>query len=166
MTLVMVQHDPYVPYVGYLALLGKSTICARAAGDLPSTIKRRNGVSSVLVNCTFEALAHVRRREVLRILRNHDRLSAGQLAEQLAVPRPTLSGHLNILKGADLIIGDREGTTIWYRLNMTVIEEAIELVLSLLSRDRTAPTPSLAPPATAAAGGRISAGDYSPVHTQ
>ncbi|MFD2349208.1 helix-turn-helix domain-containing protein [Nonomuraea ferruginea] len=36
---------------------------------------------------------------MLRILRKHDRLSAGQLAEQLAVPRPTLSGHLNVLKG-------------------------------------------------------------------
>ncbi len=88
----------------------------------------------MLVNRAFEALAHVRRREVLRILRKHDRLSAGQLAEQLAVPRPTLSGHLNVLKGADLIIGDREGTTIWYRLNMTVMEETVELVLSLLSR--------------------------------
>ncbi|MET8863595.1 metalloregulator ArsR/SmtB family transcription factor [Nonomuraea sp. NPDC004580] len=86
------------------------------------------------VNHTFEALAHVRRREVLRILRKHDRLSAGQIAERLAIPRPTLSGHLNILKGADLIIGEREGTTIWYRLNLTVMEEALGLALSLLSR--------------------------------
>ncbi|MEV4567362.1 metalloregulator ArsR/SmtB family transcription factor [Nonomuraea sp. NPDC049419] len=88
----------------------------------------------VPVNHTFEALAHVRRREVLRILRKHDRLSAGQIAERLAIPRPTLSGHLNILKGADLIIGEREGTTIWYRLNLTVMEEALGLALSLLSR--------------------------------
>ncbi|MEV4805047.1 metalloregulator ArsR/SmtB family transcription factor [Nonomuraea sp. NPDC049421] len=86
------------------------------------------------VNHTFEALAHVRRREVLRILRKHDRLSAGEIAERLAIPRPTLSGHLNILKGADLIIGEREGTTIWYRLNLTVMEEALGLALSLLSR--------------------------------
>ncbi|GAA3122900.1 hypothetical protein GCM10020001_049350 [Nonomuraea salmonea] len=45
-----------------------------------------------------------------------------------------MSGHLNILKGADLIIGEREGTTIWYRLNLTVMEEALGLALSLLSR--------------------------------
>ncbi|MEU6717426.1 metalloregulator ArsR/SmtB family transcription factor [Nonomuraea sp. NPDC046802] len=105
----------------------------------------------MLANRTFEALAHARRREVLRILRKHDRLSAGQIAEHLAVPRPTLSGHLNILKGADLIIGDREGTTIWYRLNMSVMEEAMEVVLSLLSRESSAPPLSLAPPAALAA---------------
>ncbi|MEV7801704.1 metalloregulator ArsR/SmtB family transcription factor [Microbispora sp. NPDC088329] len=83
-------------------------------------------------NRTFEALAHAQRRRVLRLLKDCDRLTAGQLAERLDVPRPTLSGHLNVLKCADLIVGDRKGTTIWYRLNLTVVEEALEAVFSLL----------------------------------
>ncbi|MEU4836193.1 metalloregulator ArsR/SmtB family transcription factor [Streptosporangium sp. NPDC023615] len=97
----------------------------------------------MLVNRTFEALAHVRRREVIHVLGEHDRLSAGQIAELLDVPGPTLSGHLNVLKSADLIVGDREGTTIWYRLNLTVMEEALGQMLSLLSRKETAHVPPL-----------------------
>ncbi|MFI6393151.1 metalloregulator ArsR/SmtB family transcription factor [Nonomuraea sp. NPDC050547] len=92
----------------------------------------------MLANRTFEALAHARRREVLSVLRDHQRMSAGQLAEHLGVPRPTLSGHLNVLKGAELIVGERDGTTIWYRLNLSVMEETAHLVLSLLTRENTA----------------------------
>lgn len=84
---------------------------------------------------TFEALAHERRRQVLRLLRVHDQLSAGEIAEYLSIARPTLSGHLNVLKEADLIVGERDGTTIWYRLNTSVMEDVLCLVFSLMSQE-------------------------------
>lgn len=84
---------------------------------------------------TFEALAHARRRDILRILRERDQLSAGEIAEHLAVARPTLSGHLNTLKDADLIVGERDGTTIWYRLNASVMEDVLCLVFDLMSKE-------------------------------
>ncbi|SDQ36820.1 metalloregulator ArsR/SmtB family transcription factor [Thermostaphylospora chromogena] len=89
---------------------------------------------------TFEALAHERRRQVLRILRTHDQLSAGEIAAHLSISRPTLSGHLNVLKDADLIVGERDGTTIWYRLNTSVMEDVLYLVFDLMSKEHTAVT--------------------------
>lgn len=91
----------------------------------------------MFANRTFEALAHERRREVLSALREHQQMSAGQIAEHLGVPRPTLSGHLNVLKSADLIVGERDRTTIWYRLNLSVMEETAHLIFSLLTSQNT-----------------------------
>jgi DNA-binding transcriptional ArsR family regulator len=81
----------------------------------------------------FHALAHPTRRDILRVLRENESLLAGELAERLGVPAPTLSGHLNILKNADLIAGERRGTSIRYRVNTTVVEDALTSFLSMLN---------------------------------
>jgi DNA-binding transcriptional ArsR family regulator len=47
------------------------------------------------------------------------------------MPPPTLSGHLNVLKAAGLVEGQRRGTTITYRLDATVVEETVATVLEL-----------------------------------
>ncbi|GAA4909253.1 metalloregulator ArsR/SmtB family transcription factor [Streptomonospora salina] len=86
------------------------------------------------VNRTFEALAHPRRREVLRLLGDRGCLSAGEIADRLDMRKPTLSGHLNVLKGANLVVGERSGTTIWYRVNLTVMEDVLHGILHLLGR--------------------------------
>ncbi|WP_197038746.1 metalloregulator ArsR/SmtB family transcription factor [Herbidospora cretacea] len=96
---------------------------------------RQIGELHMVTGRTFEALAHTRRREVLRILHEHDQLSAGEIADQLTIARPTLSGHLNVLKDADLIVGERDGTTIWYRLNTSVMDDVLCLVFRLMSQE-------------------------------
>ena len=58
----------------------------------------------------FNALAHPVRREILKLLRDGP-LSAGQLAEQFNLSKPTLSGHFTVLKNAGLITAERRGTT-------------------------------------------------------
>ncbi len=80
----------------------------------------------------FEALSHPTRREILRVLRANDSLLAGQIADLLGIAAPTLSGHLSVLKNADLVIGERNGTTIRYRVNTTVIEDALTTFLGTL----------------------------------
>ena len=78
----------------------------------------------------FKALSDPRRREVLRLLRDGD-LSAGEIAERVGVARSTLSGHLNVLKEAGLVVAERHGTTIMYSLNVAVYEELIGAVMEL-----------------------------------
>jgi len=78
----------------------------------------------------FEALAHPARREILRLLRKRA-MSAGELAEHFTIAKPTLSGHFTVLKSADLVTTERQGTTIIYRLNMSVIEEALAAFLAI-----------------------------------
>ena len=46
-----------------------------------------------------------------------------------------MSGHFNILKDAGLILAERHGTTIRYRLNVSVADEAIGWLMELVTKD-------------------------------
>jgi DNA-binding transcriptional ArsR family regulator len=76
------------------------------------------------MSAVFKALADPTRREILRLLRVREH-SAGELAEHVTVSKPTLSGHLAVLRAADLVEAEKTGTTITYRLKMSVLEEAL-----------------------------------------
>lgn len=82
------------------------------------------------MNEVFEALAHPIRREILKLLRKRA-MSAGELAEHFTIAKPTLSGHFTVLKNADLVTTERQGTTIMYRLNLSVMEEALAAFMAL-----------------------------------
>lgn len=72
----------------------------------------------------YRALADPTRRRILELLRERE-MSAGEIAEHFEISKPTLSGHFNVLRAADLVETERRGTTITYRLNITVLEEAL-----------------------------------------
>jgi DNA-binding transcriptional ArsR family regulator len=78
----------------------------------------------------FAALAHPARRKILKLLHNGP-LSAGDLAAEFDLAKPTLSGHFAVLKAADLVTTERKGTTILYRLNVSVVEEALAALMSI-----------------------------------
>ncbi len=78
----------------------------------------------------FDALANPVRRKILTLLRKQP-MSAGELAEAFDLAKPTLSGHFTVLKSAGLVTSERKGTTIIYRLNMSVLEEAASAVMDL-----------------------------------
>ncbi len=78
----------------------------------------------------LKALSDPTRRRILELLKERS-MSAGELAERFDLAKPTLSGHFAVLKEAGLIHGDRQGTTITYSLNVSVLEEAL---LSLIER--------------------------------
>ena len=52
-------------------------------------------------------------------------MTAGQLAEHFAVSKPTMSTHFNVLKAADLVHTEKDGTSVIYSLKMSVLEEAL-----------------------------------------
>lgn len=81
----------------------------------------------------FDALAHPVRREILKLLRE-GAMSAGDIAEHFHLAKPTLSGHFTVLKTASLVTTERRGTTILYRLNMSVMEEAAAALMSLMGK--------------------------------
>jgi len=56
-------------------------------------------------------------------------MTAGEIATQFDLAKPTLSGHFAVLREAGLIQGDRTGTSIKYRLNVSVLEEALWALL-------------------------------------
>ena len=56
-------------------------------------------------------------------------MTAGELAAQFELSWPTMSGHFAVLREADLIDADRNGSTITYHLNVSVLEEALAALM-------------------------------------
>ena len=76
------------------------------------------------MNRVFKALSDPTRRRVLQLLRSRP-MTAGELAEEFALSKPTMSGHFGVLREANLIDADKHGTTITYQLKMSVLEDAL-----------------------------------------
>ncbi len=72
----------------------------------------------------FKALGDPTRRQILQLLRQQE-MTAGQIADCFALAKPTLSGHFKVLREAGLVVSEKTGTTITYRLNVSVLEEAL-----------------------------------------
>jgi len=83
-------------------------------------------------NQVFKALSDPTRREILRLLRSRE-MTAGELAERFDMTKPTMSHHFSLLKEADLISSRREGQTIWYGLNTTVLQDVVTWAMDLSS---------------------------------
>lgn len=83
------------------------------------------------INKVLKALSHPIRRDIISVLREGS-ASAGDLAARYDVSKPTMSTHFASLKSADLIYGEKEGVSITYHLNVTVADESLGLLMSLL----------------------------------
>jgi ArsR family transcriptional regulator len=83
------------------------------------------------VNEIYRALSDPTRRRILSLLRGGD-MTAGELAGSFELAWPTISGHLKVLREADLVQADRNGTSITYHLNVSVLEEAMASLLTAL----------------------------------
>ena len=72
----------------------------------------------------FKALSDPTRRKVLELLRKRP-MTAGELSQHFPVSKPTMSAHFAVLREADLIDAQKSGTTITYRLKLSVLEDAL-----------------------------------------
>ncbi len=82
------------------------------------------------MNAVLKALSHPTRRAVLAMLRRGP-LSSGEIAAAFDIAWPTMTAHLNSLKAAGLVTAERNGASIRYRLNASVMEETAAALLDL-----------------------------------
>jgi DNA-binding transcriptional ArsR family regulator len=75
-----------------------------------------------MMDATIRALADPTRREILRMLRERD-LAAGEIAARFDMTAPTVSHHLSVLKEAGLVQAERNGRSVVYSIDTTVIQE-------------------------------------------
>ena len=73
----------------------------------------------------FKALADPTRRQILELLAQNE-LTAGEIAAQFDMTKPSVSHHLAILKSAGLVQDERRGQNIVYNVNMTVFQELMK----------------------------------------
>jgi len=80
------------------------------------------------VNIVFKALNDATRREILELLKDRD-MTAGEIAEQFNISKPSISHHLDLLKQAGLVIANKDGQFINYSINTTVMDEMLKWML-------------------------------------
>jgi len=80
------------------------------------------------MNSVFEALSHPVRRKIVKTLKQGPK-SAGDLADLFDLTKPTMSSHFAKLKKAELVRITRQGNTILYHLNASVLETALSDLL-------------------------------------
>ena len=76
------------------------------------------------MDSVFKALSDPTRRRVLQLLRKRP-MTAGELADEFDLSKPTMSGHFAVLRAADLIVAEKQGTTITYSLRLSVLQDAL-----------------------------------------
>ena len=77
------------------------------------------------MNALFKALNDPTRREILELLKKRD-LTAGEIADQFNISKPSISHHLDLLKQAGLVESVKQGQYIYYSLNTTVMDEIVK----------------------------------------
>lgn len=80
----------------------------------------------------FDALGDPNRREILRLL-SHGGKAVTELAAVMPISRPAVSRHLRLLKEAQLVTEQAEGTRRIYRLHEQGLEAVREYLNSLWS---------------------------------
>jgi DNA-binding transcriptional ArsR family regulator len=81
------------------------------------------------MNRVFKALNDPTRRAILELLREKD-MNAGEIADHFNITKPSISHHLDLLKQADLVLSEKNGQFITYALNITVVEDIIQWLMS------------------------------------
>lgn len=76
------------------------------------------------------ALAQESRLSIYRLLvqRGPDGYTPSELSEGLAIPAPTLSFHLRVLNGANLITARREGRFLYYSANFDHMRQIVDFL--------------------------------------
>lgn len=86
------------------------------------------------MNEVFKAVSDKTRRAILQLLRERD-MTAGEIADQFDISKPSISHHLNILRQAGLVMDERQGQNIFYSLNTTVFHELLQWVVSFCDKE-------------------------------
>lgn len=82
------------------------------------------------MNNLFKALNDPTRREILNLLKSKD-MTAGEIADQFNISKPSISHHLDLLKQAGLVVSEKEGQFIFYSINTTVMDEMLKWLMQL-----------------------------------
>lgn len=71
---------------------------------------------------TFQAISDPTRRAILVLLTSQS-MTAGAIASNFDVARPTISKHLQILNECDLVVTNQQGREIYYELKLEKMKE-------------------------------------------
>jgi len=87
-----------------------------------------------VINNVFKALSDPTRRKILELLKEKD-LTAGEIAEEFSISKPSISFHLNILKNSELVLTERQGQNIIYSINTTLFQDVMSWLYDFRNKE-------------------------------
>ena len=87
------------------------------------------------MNILFKALSDPTRRKILELLQKKD-MTAGDIADEFNISKPSISHHLDLLKQAGLVEAVKEGQYIYYSLNTTVVDDILKWFLKFKTKKK------------------------------
>ena len=87
------------------------------------------------MNNLFKALNDPTRRNILEMLKEKD-MTAGEIADQFNISKPSISHHLDLLKQASLVVAVKEGQFIVYSINTTVMDEMLKWMMQFSTKKK------------------------------
>lgn len=82
------------------------------------------------MDSVFKALNDNTRREILKLLKQKD-MTAGEIADEFNISKPSISHHLEILRNADLVSSKKQGQYVMYSINTTMLDDLLGFILKL-----------------------------------
>lgn len=84
----------------------------------------------------FKGLAHPLRIRILELLRGGP-LSVGQLQDAIGVPASSISQQLAVLRGRNIVVTERRGTTVIYRVGDGELFELLDVARRIFNAHLT-----------------------------
>lgn len=81
----------------------------------------------------FRALAHPTRIRLLELLRTGER-SVTELQQQLGIEAASVSQQLAVLRGQGLVVADRRGTSVFYRMRRSEVARLLDIARAIFDR--------------------------------
>lgn len=72
----------------------------------------------------FEAMGHEHRQRILLTFEKHEELSIKDLVEVSTLQRTSVVHHLQILENAGVLVGEKRGKFVYYKINPDIVIEA------------------------------------------
>jgi DNA-binding transcriptional ArsR family regulator len=73
----------------------------------------------------FTALGDEHRQRILMLFDAGEELNVGHIAEQSTLARSTVSHHLKLLREARVLLAEKRGKEVWFRINKSYLLEVL-----------------------------------------
>ncbi len=76
----------------------------------------------------FSALGDPTRQKILLVFEPDEEICVNKIARLFDLSRPAISHHLKVLRNAELLLSEKRGKEVYYRVNYPYCAEVLELV--------------------------------------
>lgn len=82
----------------------------------------------------FSALGDPTRQKILLVFERGEEICVNDIARLFQLSRPAISHHLKVLRNAELLLSEKRGKEVYYRVNYPYCEEVLRLVHLYVAR--------------------------------